>query len=187
MRKYNEVGKFQMESSVMRISDPMYAPDVWCAATLDNCVTGTWTATVGIQDEGEFGNRVAILFARHSRGPKLKDAEYIYTSEEDGQGYIHWPHTWKKVDAQIGVDSASCGFFDDATYQDDSIIEYEPNCPSSEPKWLNACWNHTTSEAQAGVLPNGCVCTSGYGDGVYHAFYHTNTKGQVDAVAVVFL
>lgn len=165
-RNYLDLGSFEMQSSVMRISDPTYKKNVWCTATLDNCMTGNWTAAVGMSDEGEFGNRVGILMARHETGPKFHDAERIFVAkEEDGLCYLQYPSSWNNVDADIGVDSACCGMYDDATYEPTDWFDTWPGA----------------------IVGNGCISSSGYGDGSYMALYHANADGEVDAVCVVYI
>ena len=49
-RKYTPVGSFKMEGDVMRVSDPCYKKDVWCAGTIHNCKIGDWETAVVLSD-----------------------------------------------------------------------------------------------------------------------------------------
>ena len=39
-----KIGTFKTESNVLRITDPCYTKDTWCAGTLKNCEIGEWSA-----------------------------------------------------------------------------------------------------------------------------------------------
>ena len=79
----------------VRISDPCYDPDTWCAGTLENVKPGLYNCYVNFQDTGKFGIRVASIIAVHS--------------EFDNNDFKN-PVIVTNID--VGVDSGQCGFYD---------------------------------------------------------------------------
>lgn len=93
------LGEFTVESGTIRISDPCYTKDTWCAGTV-KAKNGVWEGEVILSDEGNWGMRVAHLRAR------LKNAG----------GAVF--DTSRELDIDVGVDSGQAGIFDDAKYPD---------------------------------------------------------------------
>lgn len=173
-----------MSTPQMRVSDPGYDDSVWCYGIIPDCATGNWEAAVAYSDEGEFGERVALLTARHiSSMRSFSICDQVWMDEE----YIHYKG-WSTCDFEMGVDSGQAGLFDDAHYRDNSVFV---GMPEPEHKfgipWFNYCCDLTLGERQAGVLPYGAVSSSGYGDGCYPVLQHKNKRGQVDCVVILFL
>lgn len=161
MRKYIELGQFAMTQPKMRVSDPYYskgAPDV---GIISPCLIGLWDAVVVQCDTDFFGVRNVMLVAKHS---SVKNWTFLNRPFADDDE-LKFHHTWIPLTTRIGVDSARCGLFDDALY--DERGEY------------------LDGDFRDGVIPNGVISVSGYGNGRYFAFSHIN-HGQVDVVAVVF-
>lgn len=183
-RCFERVGTFEMSQPTMRISDPCYSRDCSVSNTVNDCLTGTWEASVAYEEESFFGRRVAALAACHSaNGPRVE----VFNSIGMSYGQVEDAPFW------AGVDSGQCGFFDDAHYQDDSIctMAAKMNCGSpgndyGEP-WYTMCCHTTQASEQVGVIPYGVVSSSGFGDGAYEVFFHRERNGYIDAVAVVFI
>ena len=174
----NVLGEFELKGSVLRISDPCYERDVWCCGTIDNCVPGTWQAAVLVKDEGEWGDRVAVLAARYAEtGPKFNG---INRAKCNGTGQ------WHHAEFEVGVDSGQAGIFDDDHYQKDSDF---PNDPANDfgSRWYSSCCDVTLGRMKAGMIPYGVVSSSGYGDGGYGCTLHRNMDGQVDFVFISFI
>lgn len=187
-RRHHKIGSFEMTQPVMRVSDPCYSKDTWCVGTIENCVTGKWEAAVAYKDEGDWGNRVSILIARHESGPAFSAANRIYMKENNdaGTATVYWPkHGWDRI-SDIDVDSGQCGLFDDAKYQDESVFKKKAKCGFDD-GWYGHCCNRTFSDKRAGVIPGGAVSSSGLGDGGYDAFYHVNDAGKVDMACILYL
>lgn len=170
-KNYESIGQFTCTSGTLLITDPMYQKGVWCSDELIGCRTGAWDAAVARQDEGRWGVRVGMLVA------KAADADVdfaifdcIYTKDD----FIRWGTSVKHREADIGVDSATCGIFDETMYHGNG-------------KWDDETYDLTREEPLGGCLPYGCVAMSGYGDGCYDAFVHRDKHGKIDAVCVVFL
>lgn len=91
-----EKTRFQKEEKIIlgsqiRITDPCYGLDVWCAHTLDDVLPGKYVCYFDESDEGAWGKRIAGIEVRH------EDHLYVNVSE-----YIE----------EAGVDSGQCGIFD---------------------------------------------------------------------------
>lgn len=166
MNKVTEekLGDMAISSGVVRISDPCYDKDTWCAGTIKNVKTGVWKTSTVLSDEGEWGVRNAVLMAHHSDHPAVSTSL-----------------SWKKKRIDVGVDSGQAGIFDDAYYKggEDDYGEdgwYDDNCNIS----LNA-------KHSAGVLPDnmGVVSSSGYGDGSYDCYVMLDGK-KVVAIKIDF-
>jgi len=174
-----QLGSFELTGTVLRVSDPCYDRDVWCCGTVENCIPGTWDAAILTKDEEPWGNRVAVLSARHSTGPK-------HTAIN--RALCNRTHKWKHCEFEVGVDSGQAGIFDEAHYKDNSIFGADVRPKNSYGDlWYSVCCDLTLSRLNAGILPYGAVSSSGYGDGGYDCITHTNEDGQIDFVFIVFI
>ena len=61
----NSLVEFEVTSGVLRVSDPCYERDTWCAGTIEPAIEGYWTAQAVIFNEGSWGNRVGYLIVQH--------------------------------------------------------------------------------------------------------------------------
>ena len=78
---------------------------------------------------------------------------------------------WHVCDKQIGVDSAQAGIFDFKTFGRDEAIQFD---------------EVVASDAQGGVVPDGAVSMSGYGDGMYEVKVKYNISKEVVGVMIDF-
>jgi hypothetical protein len=168
---------FEVISGELVCSDPCYSLDVWCMGVVDNVKKGTWVADVERSDEGDWGNRIAMLSVRHidhnSNTPLELENELPFVG---------------------GVDSGQFGFFDKDFYRNDESAKdlgkynFSPDYDREEgDQWYRACANLTLDSEQWGVLPNGVVSSSGFGDGSYGVFGEKNAEGEYVAFSVVFI
>lgn len=135
-RKYTPVGSFKMEGDVMRVSDPCYKKDVWCAGTIHNCKIGDWETAVVLSDEGQFGVRVAMLVAYHcDSGVSFSLADKILSDGRfvPGTGFEH-------CDFEVGVDSACAGLYDDSKFGLDEVFADAPPAPEYYGNGQGAVW-----------------------------------------------
>ena len=106
------LGKFEVVSPVLRISDPCYDKKTWCAGTVKKVKRGTWKAQVlKIDQEDNWGNRCRKLIAVHSSFNRSKV-------------------TIQKLNIDVGVDSGCAGIFDDKFYKKDfkHAVKLTGNC-----------------------------------------------------------
>ena len=174
------LGSFEVTGPEIRVSDPGYGRDVWCCGTVKNCRIGTWEAAVLRKDQGEWGVRNAVLAIRFADGGPKFNAINRAVCNATG--------AWHECPIDVGVDSGQAGFFDDAHYQDATVLSGMAK-PAfiSDDVWYGHCCDITLSRIGAGVMPYGVVSSSGYGDGSYVAYKHLNHEGQVDFLFVVFI
>lgn len=162
------IGQFRVTSNEILVSDPCYD-----ASDLNHLIKGVrkgkWDAKIYLNEEG----RVMYLMAWNIViEPPVVDS-----------------YKWHLSSDNIGVDSGQVGIYDKEYYQDDAIVEgldrirKEPICPD-EP-WYSFNCDRTTDKMKAGIIPFGCVSSSGYGEGVYSCWtYKTNRK--IHGIAVNF-
>jgi len=144
----------------VRVTDPMYTRDVWCAGTVNNVLAGEYAPVVGFAYEGAYGRRNTYVQVNHVDYP---DAT---------------PDT--PVKFEVGVDSGMAGIF-----AEDYYFEQLKNLEDS---WFNQIDKVVLSRKRAGLTDNnGVVCCSGYGDGIYQAMIAKNDDGKVVAIRVQFL
>ena len=167
---------FEVTSGVMVCSDPCYSidPPTWCQGIINNVKNGTWVANVEKSDEGDWGERIARLRVEHINAKRT----YLTT----------------QVDMDGGVDSGQFGFFDKDFYRNDEAAkdlkkyEFSPDYDREEgDSWYRACCDLTLAKESWGVLPNGVVSSSGFGDGSYPVFGEKDENGEWIAFEVIFI
>lgn len=174
--------EFEITSGKIVCSDPCYNTDVWCMGIVDNVENGTWYADVEKRDMDEWGERIAVLWIANKKeltiNPKL---------------------AWEVLDEKplkfTGcVDSGQFGFFDFVDYRNDEnakdLKKYdfgENYDRESGDQWYRACSDLTLADESWGVLPNGVVSSSGFGDGSYDVFGYKDAYDKYVAFAVVFI
>ncbi len=160
------VGTFSLTEGSMRVSDPCYTVDTWCAGVVP-AKPGTWTATLLYSDQDTWGTRVSAILVEHEThlGPKP-----MYHSSID-----------------VGVDSGQCGLFAAQEYPSGkSTGEYG----DTSSFYGRACRITLDSEEKGGILDNmGVVSRSGFGDGSYTLLTsHLDHSGEENtALMVVFI
>jgi hypothetical protein len=170
-----DLGKFKIVSGIARVTDPCYDTEVWCSGQVEKVMKGDWSSVVVKSDEDEWGVRCAFLIASHYTVP-------IMPSHDDID--------WVEEKFEVGVDSGQAGIFDLTNYRDDDSVagvkrvHTETLC-EDEP-FYSICCDRTLSAMSAGVIPFGCVSSSGFGDGGYVCYTITNGNGQVQAIMIDF-
>jgi hypothetical protein len=167
--KMEKIGEFEVVSGVMRISDPCYDRNTWCADKVP-VVLGTWNAYVSMVDKRDWGRRVSMLTVAHK---DLLFREFVF-DEVTG----------------VGVDSGQCGFFDEQYYQDNSLVHRHKRIREEwlveEEPWYSMCCDITLTK-DAGVIPFGAVSRSGFGDGMYIVEGHENEEGCYNLLRLIFI
>lgn len=153
----------QIKNKVI-ISDPCYELGTWCMSSQDNMLKGEYDYNVVMQNEGDWGDRVASIEIWH------KD----YSQ----------PKQWKFKNSNIGVDSGQAGIFAEEIYPTtESTGEYD-----DEKSFYGQCCNVTLSDKQYGIIDNqGIVSSSGLGDGKYNCYTNFNKDGKCIAIKIKFL
>jgi len=177
---------FKVTSGTMVCSDPCYSIPTWCQGIVSNVKNGNWEAGIETSDEGSWGERIARLWV-YNLEAAIKDPSIVKTIENGG-GH--------EMPFSAGVDSGQFGFFDHANYRKDDSAKDLPQYDfggqfgmgtNEGDAWYGACCHLTLGEENWGVLPNGVVSSSGYGDGSYGVTGIKNDEGQYIAFCVVFI
>ena len=78
----------------------------------------------------------------------------------------------------MGVDSGQAGIFDLNRYED---------AQQDFDEFYNRCCDKTLSKNGYGILEEGTVCESGYGDGEYNVLVAKNSKGDIIGIKILFI
>jgi hypothetical protein len=160
---------FGVTSGLLRVTDPCYEADTWCAGTLEGVKDGGWYAHVGYhKDVSGWGTRVAYLHIRHSDVQSHFDPEAEFDS------------TWENSGIHVGVDSGQAGFFIQALFE--QVCESEP----VKEKFYEEVCDMTGNEQSWGVHAIGVVSSTGYGDGSYDCLVR-RVDGQIVEAMIVFI
>lgn len=176
------IKQFEVTSGKLVCSDPCYSIPTWCQGIVENVKNGVWGAEINLSDEGDWGQRVASLYiVNEDANAKMTGIE---TKIFEGE----------PLNFNAGVDSGQFGFFDFAHYRNDESAkdlkkyEFGDNYDTeSGDAWYRACSDLTLGDEQWGVLPNGVVSSSGFGDGSYDVYGYQDAYGEYVAFAVVFI
>jgi hypothetical protein len=161
---------FAVSSGALRVTDPCYDMETWCAGTLENVKNGIWQAHVGFHDDDHgWGTRVAYLHIIHDNA----ESHFDHKAEFDS--------TWVNSDIMVGVDSGQAGFFDLALF--DQVCGSEP----VKEKFYDEICALTLGDAQWGVHPTGVVSSSGYGDGSYVCLVRRDEEGRAIEAIIVYI
>lgn len=154
----------------VRVSDPCYDSDVWCACTLENMLPGKYKATALLVNTDDWGVRVAQLMICH-------------------EDYVNRNMPLGCITNKIGVDAGMCGFWDydrfKAAKEDENRRRAENSrytSPFAE-EWMHEL---TENQQQGGILKDGwgVASRSGYGDGCYGLYAARNRDDKV-VVAII--
>ena len=172
--------QFEITSGSLVCSDPCYATDVWCMETVNNVKKGTWVAHSNIETVGSWGQRNCDLIIHH------KD---VHINER----------AFERISGSFGVDSGQFGFFDADHYRKADSVKDMPkydfggqfltdDSDVDGDTWYAACCKITLDEPESyGVLPNGVVSSSGFGDGSYDVYGIKDAQGEYVAFQVIFI
>lgn len=208
---------FTLTSGKLRVTDPCYDKDTWCAGVLENVLPGEWQAEAIVASDSvtRWGGRIAELCIWH------KD-------------YIGKIDAHELTDVDVGVDSGQAGFFDEQFYPEgestgeygDLNTFYGKVCDGTAgPRFEREVLMHDKSELERfealytswGTKPKeeideiirqlseskkieryhnylgianvgfGVATSSGYGDGGYDCYVGRNKEGQIVAAKIVFI
>jgi hypothetical protein len=150
---------FTIKSGKVRVTDPCYKPDTWCAGTIENVAKGRWFCNVETEHQGQWGLRQMRIFAWHDKVP-------MPTTDE----------LWVDSDIDVGVDSGQAGFFDAEYFNQHHGGEYDDKA-----SFYGKCCATTAHPGHGwGVIDDsGVVSSSAFGDGSYRCFTITNEMGVV--------
>ena len=144
----------------VRVSDPCYGTETWCAGTIDNVKEGLYNVEVEMSDEGIWGSRVKSLTVVHA----------------DYKGFLFFNEIAR---FEVGVDSGQAGIYDEDYY---NKYHTEDGCDDD---WYDDICNLTDP---FGTKDDKCVVSSsGFGDGCYICYILVDDNHQVVAISIVFI
>lgn len=172
-------GRFELPPDVggFIVSDPCYESGTWCTETVADAAPGTWTAYTERADGGDWGLRVGALEVRHADCPARESLE------------------WEEI-GDAGVDSGQCGVWradaplGSGDYGDEASFYGRACAATSYPVdgTLEEFGVYTESgPSRGGVLAEGAVSSSGYGDGGYPVLAARDSASRVVAVRLEYL
>lgn len=143
------LGSIEFPSGKMVVSDPSYQRGTWCMLEDEPVGKGQWHVHVVTTDEEGWGRRPARI---------------VLTREKDKLS----ADFGEKLKADIGVDSGQAGIFDSEIYHNDEKAVAPFSDLRPEEPWSSMCLQRTMDTADlCGLVPNGVVSLSGFGDGSY--------------------
>ena len=151
----------------VKVTDPCYGNDTWCAYTIPNMQPGKYCACI------------TIINTKDSWGPRVTEIGIV------NQQYFHLikDTEFKRVEgAHIGVDSGQAGFFDNEMFS--KLERTEKDRPNEV--FYDECCALTRKEGGPLASGKGFVSSSGFGDGGYDLFT-VEKDGEVIAAKVVFI
>ena len=171
--------EFFIESGKLIISDPCYSNFSFFNKVIE-VPKGYWSSYVETKNDENFGYRIKKLMIFKSD---------IQVTEKIKQNLFKTePFTI------CSVDSGQLGFFDYDFYQNDESVKnfekydfgenYTPNEFGDE--WYRYCCKLTLSKKSWGILPNGVVSSSGFGDGNYQ-IHKLIRQGKIIGIGVRFI
>ena len=175
---------FKVTSFKMVCSDPCYSIPTWCQGVIENVKNGIWEAEVCKTDQRDWGERISHLWVYNLdaviNDPNIKKDIQVFKG-----------HT---LPYSFGVDSGQFGFFDHDNYRNDESVkdlkkhDFGDDFDISEGDiWYRACADLTLGDESWGVLPNGAVSSSGFGDGSYEVKGIKDELGYYVAFCVEFI
>ncbi len=202
--RYTELGRFQVKSGFLKVSDPCYAEGTWCAGDI-KARNGWWSAGTLAGKVPGWGDRVLMLAvaAPHVDAQRLIELAQMGPSFTRGGEAMGSAGVLVDSGIDVGVDSGQCGFFDRDSYKDRADKAGLREIASWALKTLDggganlikttleegdafyaACCSLTLAAPYAGVLPAGCVSSSGVGDGSYKCMVRMDGDEVIGAVLV---
>jgi hypothetical protein len=164
--------EFEIKSGKIVLSDPCYDLGTWCQGVIDKVKNGVWVSEIEESSDG----RISMLLSYH----KDNHASFEYVME-DGD----------LLNFDGGVDS---GHFDYDGYRDDEsmknvarIADKDQMRICEDEPFYSMCCDRTLSFDMWGVLPQGVVSSSGYGDGSYPTYGIKNDDGEYVAFLTIFI
>lgn len=204
---------FVVTSGALRVSDPCYTPDTWCAGTLENVMDGIWQAHVGYHKDSldaEMAERwlkaeeerINAFGAKHGEDFVVWERERLAEKRkafEERLGRVAYLHI-VNIEAQSHFDHAA-EF--DSTWVDSTIdvgvdsgqagffdLALYQQVWESEPvreKFYDEVCDLTLEDKSWGVHPIGVVSSTGWGDGSYTCLVRRDDVGRAIEAIIIYM
>lgn len=169
------LGTFEVDSGLLTVGDPGYTKAcLRFHVPLVGTKTGTWCGTVLRAHVPGRGERCAALVAHHE--------SYLPSVDQP---------VWVPL-GSLDVEYAVAGIFDSAHYYEGVLdADVIDEARVAEDPWYAACARRAHGRGAyddrgAGVVPFGCVASSGFGDGVYTCYVVRAADRAVVGVCIDF-
>jgi hypothetical protein len=202
---------FAVSSGALRVTDPCYNMETWCAGTLENVKNGIWQAQVGYHKDELDMSMSAKWLAKYEEAAKSatdsftkeynelhakKTREhmdaykgrvaYLHIRHDNAQSHFdhaaEFDSTWVDSDIDVGVDSSQAGFFDFA------LFDQMCGSPPLKDKFYDeVCALTCDTEGQWGVHPVGTVSSTGWGDGSYNCLVRRDEELKAIEAIIIYM
>lgn len=154
-----KLGKLTLKEKV-RISDPCYDVNTWCAGTLDNVLPGEYIAYVK-----KTNGRVSNLWVHHVSHPEI-------TLES----------ITEKTDIDVGVDAGCAGIFDQEYFEEYHQPTVDGRMDSRHQEW----YDRFVQEFDGVTIIDGkcAISDSGWGDGSYSCYIKKDENQKIIGIHV---
>lgn len=173
------IGSFHQTTNKMIISDPCYDPP---APAKKNTLS-----LLNLEKKVKKGKWNTFL-QRIKIGKKHYRNSQFAVLHQDLKHMNPLDLEWIDRGNYICVDSGQAGFFDKKYFGDDN------NCHNMSMSkyivgnsWYSMCCSKTDNKDCAGIIPNGAVSSTGWGDGAYKLYIHKNDEGKTVGLLLVFI
>lgn len=204
---------FVVSSGALRVTDPCYGMDTWCAGTLSDVMDGIWQAHVGyhkdeldqqwaerwlkgeeerINEYAKIGGEAYAKFDRERLEAKRKELEahpgrvaYLHIVNIEAQRHFDHESEFDStwVDSGIHVGVDS----GQAGFFDLEMFQTMKKEVAVEEEFYDEICDLTLDDKSWGVHPTGVVSSSGYGDGGYECLVRRNDDGKAIEAIIVYI
>lgn len=204
---------FNITAGALRVTDPCYSMDTWCAGTLDKVRNGTWDTHVGYhKDKTDMEmaakwrqDHVDKMEAAKARGDEVWAAMHAHdVARYDesaakylgrvayihivAQGFEHKLNTALPLDDEWQLADIDVGVDSgQAGFFDVAQYALSVSTEENEKPFYDSVCNLTLDDKSFGTLHFGTVSSSGYGDGGYNCYFRRNDLGEVIEAVIVFI
>jgi hypothetical protein len=204
---------FVVTSGALRVSDPCYTPDTWCAGTLENVMDGIWQARVGYHKDSldaemaerwlkaeeerinAFGAKHGedfVVWERERLAEKRKAFEerlgrvaYLHIVNIEAQSHFDHAAEFDStwVDSEIDVGVDS----GQAGFFDLALYQQVWESEAVREKFYDEVCDLTLEDKSWGVHPVGVVSSTGWGDGSYTCLVRRDDAGRAIEAIIIYM
>lgn len=205
---------FAVSSGALRVTDPCYTPDTWCAGTLENVKNGIWQAHVGYHKDSldaEMAERwlkaeeerINAFGAKHGEDfvvlerERLAEKRKAFEARLGRVAYLHIRHenTQSHFDHEAEFDSTWADSTIDvgvdsgqAGFFDLALYQQVWESEPVKDKFYDeVCALTCDTDGDWGVHPVGCVSSTGWGDGSYTCLVRRDEELRLIEAIIIYM
>ena len=209
----SDIETFTVNMDKIRVTDPCYDMETWCAGTIENVKGGTWDAHIGYHKDSSDMEMSAKWRQDHvdkmeqakARGDDALAAMHAYdvakydksAAEYIGRvAFLHIVHsdTSANFDHSTELDSTWQDSGIDvgvdsgqAGFFDEFLFDGLCHAPEMKEEFYRQVCDLTCGEKQWGTHLAGVVSSTGYGDGSYTCMVRRDDHGQAIEAVILYL